>query len=98
MPVGCRCYSLSGTTFKHFVGTSFVANKAYFMAPVEVGASEMRIIFSDADLEGESLAIDAIEKNASQDGRSYDLLGRPVKSDDVKGMMIRNGKTIVVKR
>lgn len=98
MPTGVRCYSLSGSTFMHFAGSSFVANKAYFMAPLAVGAAEMRIIFAGAEEEGDALAIDAIEDDTKQVGRSYDLLGRPIKGNDVKGMMVRNGKTIVVKR
>ena len=98
MPTGVRCYSLSGSTFMHFAGTSFVANKAYFMAPLAVGAAEMRMIFNGHDEAEETLAIDAIEDDADEDAHTYDLQGRPIKGNDVKSMMVRNGKTIVVKR
>ncbi|MBE6332382.1 MAG: hypothetical protein E7070_08780 [Bacteroidales bacterium] len=98
MPANARCYSLSGSTFMHFAGTSFVANKAYFLAPLAVGAAEMRMIFNGHDEAEETLAIDAIEDNVKQEERTYDLQGRPIKGNDVKSLMVRNGKTIVVKR
>lgn len=52
-------YALSGDTFKHYTGSAFVENKAYFESDTELNSKAFTIVF-----DGETTGINAIEEVA----------------------------------
>lgn len=87
-------YVLSGNAFKHFTGSSFAANKAYF--DVEGNVVQTRnftIVFG-----GEATGIETVQNTMSnvQGSEVYDLQGRCVEQP-TKGLYIINGKKIVIR-
>jgi hypothetical protein len=88
-------YVLSGNTFKHYTGTSFTANKAYFETNSALSAKALTISFND----GETTSINALnvdENVQNSNSQMYNLAGQKV-SESYKGIVIVNGRKFVRK-
>ena len=90
-----------GVAFKKYTGDNLIGFRAYLELPEETKATALRISFSNAedeDNQSGTTEIGNVEStDDSQQSVVYDLLGRRVLNDLIKGIYIVNGKKVVIK-
>ncbi|MCR5394058.1 MAG: leucine-rich repeat protein [Bacteroidales bacterium] len=99
MPEEGTNYALNGSKFLRYVGSAFVANKAYFNLPVAIAASaaELRLVFDDLIAEeDETTSVNSISTDDADQTPAFSLQGQRV-TTDAKGLQVRNGHVIFKK-